>query len=211
MSQLHLVQPDGKPQRGVTIEELLALLHPDHFDAIEARARTMREAFTCPPAVPNYEAFKDVLYEYFAHYQKWWFNADLKAAVATVGGGADVWRQDAYRFLQEHLGGHDAIRAAERNAITGREGGMIRVIDEFNEGIIKRHTQTYIQSIFYERIGPSDFATHMRLAAELLARFGPLLFSGEQLLPHYFVGTRLKEILQTFAMHLHAIRKEWRY
>jgi hypothetical protein len=212
VSQLHLVNPDGKPQKHITtIDELLLLLRPEHFDGIEARARTMREAFQCPPTVRDYEEFKAVLYEYFVHYQKWWFHADIKAATAKLGGGDDVWRQDAYRFLQEHLGGYDAILAAERNAVRGREGGMIRVIDDFTEGIIKRHIQTYIESIFYERIGPSDFDLHLRLAAELLRRFGPVLFPGEELLPHYFIGMRLKEILQGFAVHVHAIRKQWRY
>lgn len=206
MSQLQLVPPEGAPRKhATTVEELLSLLGPQAFDAIEQKIRVIRETFNCPPTVRDYEEFKDVLYDYYGHYQKAYFNADLKGAAARVGA-VDVWRQTAYRFLQEHLGSHHAMLTAERNAIKGREGGMIRVIDEYTDAIIKRHTQVYIETVFYERIAFDDYPLRMRLAAELLKRVGPM-FPGEELLPEWVVGWNIQEVIAAYAQLMYPVRR----
>jgi hypothetical protein len=103
------------------------------------------------------------------------------------------------------------MRTAERNAIAGREGGLIAVIDALTDGIIKLHTKTYVQAVFFEHIAPSDYQTRLRLAEQLLKKYGPFLFPGEELLPHYILGANLEAFINGFVTHLHALRREWRY
>lgn len=72
MSALRLVRPDPTT---VTLEGLLRLLGPAKFTEIEAKAKMMRETFTCPYTVADYEGFKDVIVAYYTLYNKTFFNA----------------------------------------------------------------------------------------------------------------------------------------
>jgi len=195
-----------QPER-LSVEALLSLLGPDKLNAIDTKAKIMREAYACPHTVSDFEAFKTTIFEFYAHYQKAFFNADYKNVT-----DREAARQFAYRFAEQQLGSYQGgMRAAERNAITGRDGGMIGIIDALTDSIIKLHTETYIRSVFFDRIAPSDYDTRLRLADELLKKYGQYLFPGEELLPHYFLGMNLETFIQAFATHLHSIRRDWRY
>lgn len=207
MTPLHLVKP--KKER-LTVEDLLALLGPDKFDAIEQQVKTMRESYPCPFTVRNYDAFKDTLCDFYAHYQTVFFSFALREVKEPSEQRA--WKNFAYTFIERHLGGYKGgIATAERNAITGREGGMISVIDSLTEGISKLHTETYIQGVFFDHIGRSDYETRFRLAEELLKKYGSFLFPGEELLHHAILGMNLEAFFHGFTTHLHALRREWRY
>lgn len=56
MNKLHLVkeQARGGP---VTLDQLLDLLGPAEFDAIDAKTKRMRESFECPYTVRDYQEF----------------------------------------------------------------------------------------------------------------------------------------------------------
>jgi hypothetical protein len=207
MSGLRLVRPD--PEREpLRLEALLELLGPDKLNAIDAKAKIMRESFTCPYTVRNYDEFKTTLYEFYAHYQNAFYNIDFKQATHDD----DYWKQYAYDFAQKHLGSYKGdMRTAERNAIAGRDGGMIAVIDTVTESIIKLHTQIYVHSVFFDLIAPSDYNTRYRLADELLKKYGRFLFPDEELMPYYLLGNNLEEFIQGFVTHIHALRREWRY
>lgn len=209
MSALRFVMP--RPEKRLTIDELLSELSQDKFDAIEAAARIMREHFTCPPTVPNYDAFKDVLCDFYAHYMKTFYNA-------TIDPRDPVWRDMAYEFAQRNITKYNPslqVRQArdlheqERNAITGRNGGMITVIDDFTDAIIKLHINGRIHSVFFDLISPSDYDTQLRLADELLKKYGEL-FTDEELIPHYIVGMNLEEFVSSFIHMLTPIRRAWR-
>jgi hypothetical protein len=189
MSALHLIKTT--PQERLTIDELLTLLGPDKFTEIEARARIMHETFACPHIVPDYEGFKDTLVSFYALYQKTFFNADIPT------NNLEYWRNFAFDFAQQHLTEYNPalkerhardLRAHERNSITGRHGGMINVIDTFTDAIIRLHNESHIRSVFFERISPSDYDTRLRLADELIKKYGTFLFPNEELFPHYFFG-----------------------
>lgn len=204
MATLHLIRPQ-LAQEPLTVDELLALLGPDKLNAIDAKAKLMREHYPCPYTVPNYDAFKETLVGFYTHYHTA-FYGDPGQATKTPG-----WKELAYDFAQQHLGGHNGIRTAERNAITGREGGMISVIDTLTEAITKVHTENYVRAVFFDTIAPSDYDTRLRLANEILNRYGRFLFPGEELLPHYVLGMNLEAFINGFVTHLHALRRDWRY
>jgi hypothetical protein len=188
MNKLSLVKQQVTEEGYVTLDQLLGLLGPDDFDAIDAKIKRMRESYQCPYTVRDYQEFKATLFDFWAHYHKAWLNVDWKS----IGGMCDLTKQQAYQFIEQHLGGYREILAAERNAIAGREGGMIAVIDKITEALTKFQIESYIRSVFFELIRASDYETRMRLAEELLKKYGPLLFPGEKLVPFYVLGYDLE-------------------
>jgi hypothetical protein len=76
--------------------------------------------------------------------------------------------------------------------------------------LIRLHREAYLRSVFFERIAPSDYDPRLRLADEL-KKYGGILFPGEELLPHYFMGMNLEEVIKSFLTHLEELRREWRY
>lgn len=208
MTPLRLVKPTQ--QERLTVEDLLRLLSPEHFDAIEHRVRTMRESYACPFTVRDYHVFKQTLFGFFTHYQQAFFGADH--AVIKEESARRAWTDHAYTFCERHLGGyHGGMRAAERNAITGREGGMIGVIDALTDGIGKLHLETYIHGVFFDQLGYSDVELRFRLAKELLDKYGSFLFPGEELQHYAILGSNLEAFVHGFVTHLHALRREWRH
>ncbi len=211
MSALHLITPT---RERVTIDDLLGLLGPDKFNQIEATARIMRQTFHCPYTVRDYEEFKDVILSYYALYQKTFYNADIGTK------NNEYWRHHAYEFAQHHLTKYNPglqqhhardLREQERNSITGRHGGMIRVIDTFTDAIINYHHEQHLHAVFFDLIAPSDYDTRLRLADEFLKKFGSALFPGQQLLPHYLVGLNLEEFITNYVRQLQTFRTGWEY
>jgi hypothetical protein len=74
------------------VADLLVLLGPDKLDVIEQQVRIMREAYHAPFTVHDYDEFKNVLFDFYAHYQITFFNADVKRAAGTD----PYWRHFAY-------------------------------------------------------------------------------------------------------------------
>jgi hypothetical protein len=206
ITKLNLVKQQTK--RGhVTITQILALLGPEEFDAIDAKARQMRESYHCPFTVRDHQHFKDTLADFWRHHLKTFFNWDYQQSGIPMG---EFTKNHAYQFIEQHLGGYKEILTAERNAITGRDGGMIDVLDKITEAITKLQTELYIRSVFFELIEPSDYDTRLRLAEELLKKYGPVLFPGEALLPIWIIGTDLEAFIQGFVTQLQGLRRQWR-
>lgn len=192
-------------QRGLqkpSIDYLLSLLSTDAFDYIEALGLDVRETFECPPIVPDYEAFKDVLYRFHAHYEKTFFGADH-----THVTNREFARMRAYAFAEQHLAGRGgSLFGHERNARSGYAGGMRQVINELTQRLIKFHQEQYVHAIFFDLIGPSDFPTMKGLAeafVEKCARFFPQI----TIIPTAFIATDLERYVGVVAGHLREMQR----
>ena len=176
---LRIVKPRFE-EEPLSLEELLAHFGPEHFNKIEATVKIMREEYQCPYTVKNYDEFKSETFNYFAHYQKTFFNADWN----TAGTDHEFKKNFAYDFVAKNLSSYQGgIHRAESNAIKGRDGGLVAIIDALTEAIAKSHVESYIRSVFFDLVPASDYPLRMRLAEELLKKYGQHLFPGEQLLP----------------------------
>ena len=209
MALLQIIKPQLAKRAGVGltvhIDDLIPYLNPDIFDAVAGQVRLSREWFPCPYTVLDHAAFHEVLFHFWMHYQRTFFELDY-ANVPDVA----LARSTAHEFLQQHLGGYPGgIRTAEANAIAGREGGMIGVVDALTEGICKLHTKMYVDSVFKELVPPNDWDLRFRLAAEILNKYGPLL-EGEHLLPAEVCGVKLEEFVMTVVNIMHELRKKVR-
>lgn len=206
MSNLSIVRERVQQGELVTIATILELLRPEEFDRIEAKIRMMRETFPCPHTVKDYEEFKYLIMLFWAHYHKAMYNM-------TYGGDArdlpGLIKEQAFRFVEQHLGGVQGWSAAERNAIKGREGGMVSVLDSLTDAIVKSHTQSYIQAVFFDVLRPSDYDARLRLAQELLNKYAPVLFPGEELKPYWLLGANIEQFIQGFVTQLQGLRKQW--
>jgi len=210
---LRLVR-DQQGQR-VTIDDILECLQPEAFDAIEAKLRRVREAFNCPLTVANYEAFKDVIFEYHILYFKTFYNADLKQLA-----DQDFARYDAYNFALRNMTKYNPglqrrhardLHEQERNAITGRNGGMISVIDDLTDALVQLHSQSHIELVFFDLIAPSDYETRFRLAQELVEKYGPVLFPDKKIVHYAIIGCNLQEFVASFVTHLRELRRTWQH
>lgn len=209
MRNLHLITPEPDEQP-ISIEGLLSLMGPDKLDPIEQKVRVLRESFACPLIVRDHDEFLRVIYDYYAQYFIAFYTADPRKSVREIQ--KDFWKDLALQFFRQHVSAKTGdLRTAERNAQLGRDGGMIAVIDAITEGILQTHLKIYIERVFYERIPRSDYDTKLRLAQELLRKYGSLLFPGEELAPDYFLAMDIETVIQAFVQHIHAIRREWRY
>jgi len=203
MTPLRLIKNDRANDPRAIVRELLQLLAPTNFDAIDQKIYLIRESYRCPYTVPDYESFNNTLCDYIRHYHKGYYGVDI-----TIDpGGAS--KNLAYDMVRQHLQGD--LRTWERNALTGREGAMVATVDALTEGLLKLHRETYIRRVFMDNIGASDIHTRLLLAEELLAMFGKYLFPNDELLPAYFWVNNFEALMQGFAAHLHDIRREWRY
>lgn len=207
MSNLSIVRERVQQGEIVTIATILDLLRPEEFDRIEAKVRMMRETFPCPHTVHDYDAFKQLLMLFWARYHKCMYSMTYHGEPGDLPG---LIKEQAFKFVEQHLGGLQAWNAAERNAITGREGGMVSILDSLTDALVKSHTQSYIQSVFFDVLRPSDYDARLRLAQELLNKYAPVLFPGEEIKPYWLLGANIEQFIQGFATHIHALRREWR-
>jgi hypothetical protein len=193
------------PSRVVHIDDLIPCLNPDIFDQVAGQVRMTRETFPCPYVVRDHDEFHDVLFHYWMHYQRTFFHLD-HANVPDVS----LARGAAYEFVQQHLKGYSGgLRTAEANAIAGREGGMILVVDSLTEGICTLHTKMYVDAVFNELVPPNDWGLRFRLAAELLHKYGAC-FEGVPLQPVEVYGANLEEYVMTVVKIMHEMQKKVR-
>jgi len=193
------------PREDPTLQQLLGLLSSDKFDKIEQQARLMRETFQCPPFARDYDEFKNVIHKFFAHYQKAFFNVDILKS--KYEWADEFWKSHAVDFAQRLLGN---MRAAEMKALTGREGGLIGVINQLTEGILRLHAENYVKNVFYDHIPASDFDLRLRLTRELLKTHGQRLFPGEQMLPDFLLMADIESVIKAFVAQLEPIRRSLR-
>lgn len=206
--RLYLVKQEIEEHGRVTLEQILDLLNLDELDALDARVKQMRESFTCPYQIRDYDEYKYWLQEYWMVYMKWFYGADYKAVGITELDG--LTRQHAFALIEQSLGGERQMKTAERDAIAGRNGGLISIIDQITEGLGKIALKNYINFVFVELIPHGDYELRERLAKELLNKYGPTLFPGERLQPSWYFAANLEAFIEGFVMHLHGLRKQWR-
>ncbi|MDX2154049.1 MAG: hypothetical protein SFV54_25135 [Bryobacteraceae bacterium] len=204
-TELGLVRQRHQQGELISHREIIGLLGPRHLDAIDLFFRQLRESFACPVQVRDHDGFRTVIFGYWMHYLSAVFGIREHGGMAS-----SPYYNQAFAFVEKYLGGYHAALAAERNAIAGREGGMIGVLDAVTEALIKDHTQLYMRSVLFDLINPSDYDRRLRLAEELLAQYGPALFAGEALLPAWAIAANLEEFITAFVQQLHAIRRHWR-
>jgi hypothetical protein len=223
MTRLSVVRPK-EGAAPITLTQILTLLHPDNPDGIagiERDVKELRETFDCPYVVPDYEHFKEVLFRFFRHFHITYYGAaitppsprDLVSTDLMVKSEAleraslyQHWKRQSHQFCERYLG-HQEIHNAERSAITGRDGGVIAIIDKITDAILKEHIEIYVHSVFYEFIPSSDFDLRYRLAAELMSKYGQYLFPDEELLHPMVAATNLEAFVSNFSKMLHGLRR----
>jgi hypothetical protein len=198
MSSLLLVARPESEKPPITITQFLTLLDTDHLDAAELRVRQMREAFQCPATVADRAEFRNQLFAFSAHHDKWFYGI-----ASTPHEYPELVWGHLRRLYQKDF--YDA----ERQAMLGRDGGLIRVIDELTDGVVKERIDTYIDLVFLDYL-PRDLDEKVVLARELLTHYGNVLFPNDKLKHPFLLAVNIEAFLKQFATHMHTMRKEWR-
>jgi hypothetical protein len=212
-------------QRPVTVAIVIQLLHSDQMNALELDVRYWREQLVVPVIVKDYEEFKNVLFDAFVTYEKTFGGVAIAPASQDASrseypnvrdpalqqaANFQHWRTTAFQqFLTQHLGDAHAVGTAVRNAQLGREGGMPGVLNKITESLIKAHHSTWVYSVFFELLDPSDHEKRLLIVEGILQKFGGHLFPGDQLAPAWVLAANTEAFVQHFVTFLNNLRNAW--
>jgi len=187
---LRLVHRDST-KKSITAQEFIDdLFSSPRLDREEAETPRMREAFQVRPDANNHEEFTAELFRFYAHKTDWF--SQTKTDLMRLN------RQVAIGELTRWYG--RPLHEAERDAFYVRNGGgIIGVIDKMTETIAKEQMEAYFDSIFFDYL-PVDQDVRIRLAEELLERFGSRLYSGPDMKKAEILAANIEHHLKTFAM-----------
>src|SRR5579863_3217556 len=131
-SPLLLVSPRSH-KSPIRVSDLVHLLSATYLDQIEREIRYIRETFRCPPTVPDHEEFRREIFRFHLHYE---------TAIRTPNKVGVTSPEGSFEFLRRHLKGD--LHTVERNAIMGRDGGFLRVVDDMTDSLVKMHQEHYV-------------------------------------------------------------------
>lgn len=183
--------------RLVPVHDVVGQLSAPYVDVLEQRVRVMREDFRCPPRVASAEEFRGVLSRFYAHYER---------TLHGAGPDAVFVMEDVYVFTKRFL--HGDLGEWEKNAVRGRDGGMIGVIDAITDALVKQQTDAYLDRVLWEFI-PTDHHARLQLAEALLAEYGPRLSPGDDRIPAFALANNLEGTLKGLANMIRSSRRDW--
>jgi hypothetical protein len=156
--------------RPTTFDELLELLSPAGFDELEGEYRAMRKQFVCPFTVQTEEEYKDVAADYYALWYKTMYTYDA----SDRADRRHLFRLFGSERLIHSLGGvypyFDSIKHARR----GINGGMIGVIDQWTETMIRDACNIHVDLICDKHL-PGDAKIWEDIGRKLIDRYGRFL------------------------------------
>ena len=160
-----------------SFQEILDLLHVDLISSrVESMHDMIREAYTVRSyVVENYDEFKAAIRRYYEYHYTTWLEVDSGVVVGGTGGLSST----ALSRASELTGGH---AQAFKNARSGRNGGLLGVINQIAENFKKVAVQQYVDSVLKRCIDPLDFPRKVEFMEEYLSMYGMLLLPDEEFL-----------------------------
>lgn len=172
-----------------SFQEILDLLHIDVISSqVESVQDMIREAYTVRTyVVQDYEEFKREIQRYYEYHSRTWMEVDSGALILGQGGGSGTALSRASELTSGHA-------QAFKRAKTGRNGGLLGVINEIAENFKKVAIQQYVDSVLKNSINPLDFYTKVDFMEEYLRRYGVLL-SGEEHMTAYEMAADIEGVI----------------
>jgi hypothetical protein len=194
---LLLIKP-GSKKAPISLPQLMKLLSFEHLEPIELEVRAFREKHAAQPTVRNHEEFRDAMIAFHTEYERTFHLRENNKCMPP---------ESTLQFLRQHIKDLDT---AERNSITGRDRGLIGVLDDLTDALVRQALETHLDFVLTEYV-PNDDDMRLWLAEELLRIYGPALFPGEKLRPAHVLAVNIETTLKNFAMNIHTLRKQWRW
>ena len=170
------------------VQEILNMLHVDAISRnIESRHKSIREAYRVPRYVPRDE---DDCFDILVKYYQYHFSKSL-------GGGVPPARDMALfqvrQVLDKHGGGYGM---AVKNALRGRGGGLIGLIDNVADAMEEQAVEQYFTAVLTRYASVLDFDYRVMLATQVLQQYGRHMLPGEHLPSPYELAARIDSFIK---------------
>ncbi len=191
--------------QATNVQDLIDLLHPDIIGGeVESRFDMIRESYQLlSPIVPDYDAFKAVVTDFYQYAFQEWYNATIEMPPAMAWG-------QAHRILQRlslpdarlsrirtYLDNQGGYHLAIKNCLRGRDGGLIKVLDTITEGMKREAVQQYVTSVFLDAIDPLGWDIRIRFMEEYVQRYGHLVLPDEELLSPTELAAHMEAVIES--------------
>jgi hypothetical protein len=196
------------------IQEVIDLLHIDVIGLeIEIVHDQIREAYQVPTViVDDYEEFKAVVTHYYQyHFAKWHgiefdMPPDMAWSRAREILDARIRPDSRLARISGNLESTGGWIQAVKNAIRGRQRGLIGVIDAIAESMKEAAVKQYVTAVFLDCINPVDFYTKVAFMQEYIQRYGSVVLPGEELLSPYELAANLDAVIQNHVRLINQFR-----
>ena len=174
--------------RATNISQVFSDLDTDTLvEVIDRPHRLIRDGYRVPVyAVGSYEEACEILTEYYQYHFEGWLRSGTPLR-------ADIAFANVRMILDGHEGGWVV---AVKNAIRGRRGGLIGLIDAIAEAFQKEALEKYVRYVIDTRICLLDFEQVIAFAEQYLDQYGRYLLPGEELMSKYELAANLEAIIQ---------------
>ena len=158
-----------------SIRELFRLLHINVITEKVDRPHSMiRENWRTPTYVPeDYNEAVDILTHYYQYHHQAWMGGPVMPADMAFGHVREA--------LEKAQGGYVQ---AMKQALAGREGGLVARVDAIAEEIKQDATEKYVIWVLSTFVAPMDFDSKVALMSEYLNEYAHVL-PGEKLMSPY--------------------------
>lgn len=202
-------------QKARSVQDLIDWLNIDFVGReIESKHNMIREAYQVPKYVADdYEDLKIIL----IHYYQYHFSAWMKVGFHMPEGMA--WRRtwdimhttphpdSRLTLIRGYMEKHGGFHQAVKNALTGRHGGLVSIIDQIAEAIKDEAVTQYVTAVFLDCIDPNDFSTRTALMREYKRIYGHVILPGDRLLSAEELAANIELVIDRHVQLINEFRK----
>ncbi len=192
-------------RRAQSVQDLIDLLHIDIIGSeIESKHSMIREAYRVPKYVADdYDDFKAIVLHYYQYHHAAWLNVDFGMPPDMAHGRVleilnnmsrpDTRLSRVRGYLDQEGGGY--VKAI-KNALRGRDRGLVGVIDDIAEAMKQEAVKQYVTAVFLDGMDPLDFETRVAFMEEYIRRYGNVVLPGEDLMSPYELAAHLEVVIE---------------
>ena len=197
-----------------SVQDLIDAIHIDVIGRkVERKHDLIRERYEVPKfIVDDYEDFKSIVTGYYQYHFSAMFKSGAEMPDYMAHNHAEIILENMYppdprlTNVRGYLDKRGSYMQAYKNALRGRHGGLVAVIDEIADAMKKEAVDRYISSVFLEYINPTDYDTCVAFMREYIDRYGHVALPGEDLESPYLLATKIEVVIQN---HVRVINELW--
>ncbi|MDH3973495.1 MAG: hypothetical protein OEV42_04360 [Deltaproteobacteria bacterium] len=178
------------------IDKILDQLHPDYIGRkIEYLHNIIRENWTVKVYIPeDYKECMKILCDYYRYH----FCAMFNISINMPNNRA---HHEVKKIMEKSKGGY--VQGV-KNAIRGRHGGMIALIDALAEEIKNDAIEKHISYVIDTHISPLDFEVQCEVIEQYLNKYAKYMIPGEEMMSPYLLAANYQKVIR---MHIEVIRR----
>ena len=181
--------------------KILDLLDPEHIAGVFGNDHEMaRESFHLTGnTVSSHKEFYDIILKYYRHH----FSRTIASGTPVP---EDVAAGEARRILERSFREYGGYEGAYKNAISGKAGGMVAVVNAIATALRQNQEELHIENVFYKEIDPMDYEEIVELMVQLLDRFGGYLSPSERARDPHDLVRNYDELIKMLARSVSSVR-----